>query len=57
MEASWNSSDVMNAVKSQNVQASVGSIGSAPSAKDNKMVLSLTAKGLLNSVTDKYISI
>lgn len=47
-----NSSDVMNAVKSQNVQASVGSIGSAPSAKDNKMVLSLTAKGLLNSVTD-----
>ena len=47
-----NSNDVMNAVKSQNVQASVGSIGSAPSAKDNKMVLSLTAKGLLNSVTD-----
>ncbi len=47
-----NSSDVMNAVKSQNVQASVGSIGSAPSAKDNKMVLSLTAKGLLNSVAD-----
>ncbi len=47
-----NSSDVMNAVKSQNVQASVGSIGSAPSTKDNKMVLSLTAKGLLNSVAD-----
>lgn len=47
-----NSSDVMNAVKSQNVQASVGSIGSAPSAEDNKIVLSLTAKGLLNSVND-----
>ena len=47
-----NSTDVMNAVKSQNVQASVGSIGSAPSAKDNKIVLSLTAKGLLNSVRD-----
>lgn len=47
-----NSSDVMNAVKSQNIQASVGSIGAAPSAKDNKIVLSLTAKGLLNSVAD-----
>lgn len=47
-----NSTDVMNAVKSQNVQASVGSIGSAPSTKDNKIVLSLTAKGLLNSVHD-----
>ncbi len=47
-----NSSDIMSAVKNQNIQASVGSIGSAPSAKDNKMVLSLTAKGLLNSVSD-----
>lgn len=47
-----NSTDVINAVKSQNVQASVGSIGSAPSADDNKLVLSLTAKGLLSSVED-----
>lgn len=47
-----NSSDVINAVKSQNIQASVGSIGAAPSAEDNKMVLSLTAKGLLNTVAD-----
>lgn len=47
-----NSSDIMSAVKNQNIQASVGSIGSAPSVKENKMVLSLTAKGLLNSVSD-----
>lgn len=47
-----NSNDIMSAVASQNVQASIGSIGSAPSAADNKMVLSLTAKGLLNSVAD-----
>ncbi len=47
-----NSSDIISAVKNQNIQASVGSIGAAPSTKDNKMVLSLTAKGLLNSVAD-----
>ena len=47
-----NSSDIMSAVKNQNVQASVGSIGAAPSHKDNKLVLTLTAKGLLNSVND-----
>lgn len=46
------STDVMNAVKSQNVQASVGSIGAAPSKSDNKIVLSLTAKGLLSTVED-----
>lgn len=44
--------DVMNAVKQQNVQASVGSVGAAPSDKDNKIVLSLTAKGLLSTVED-----
>lgn len=44
--------DVMNAVKAQNVQASVGSIGAAPSAANNKIVLSLTAKGLLSTVAD-----
>ena len=47
-----NSSDVISAVKNQNIQASIGSIGAAPSTKNNKMVLSLTAKGLLNSVAD-----
>lgn len=47
-----NSSDVISAVKNQNIQASVGSIGAAPSTKNNKMVLSLTAKGMLNSVAD-----
>lgn len=47
-----NSNDIMQAVQQQNVQASVGRIGSAPSPKSNNMVLSLTAKGLLNSVKD-----
>lgn len=46
------SSDVINAVKTQNVQASVGSIGSMPSPESNLMTLSLTAKGLLTSVED-----
>ena len=47
-----NSSDIIAAVRNQNVQAAVGSIGSAPSSKDTNLVLSLTAKGLLNSVED-----
>ena len=47
-----NSDDIINAVKTQNVQASVGSIGSAPAPKGNLMTLSLTAKGLLSSVED-----
>lgn len=46
------SSDIIAAVKNQNVQAAVGSIGTAPSAEDTNLVLSLTAKGLLNSVKD-----
>ena len=46
------STDVINAVKTQNVQASVGSIGSMPSPESNLMTLSLTAKGLLTSVED-----
>ncbi len=44
--------DIVDAIKSQNIQAAVGSIGSAPSPKDSELVLSLTAKGLLNSVDD-----
>lgn len=47
-----NSSDIISAVKNQNIQAAVGSIGSAPSTKDTNLVLTLTAKGLLNSVDD-----
>lgn len=47
-----NSSDIISAVKNQNIQAAVGSIGSAPSSKDTNLVLSLSAKGLLNSVED-----
>ena len=47
-----NSTDIINKVKTQNVQASVGSIGSAPGSKNNLMTLSLTAKGLLESVED-----
>ena len=46
------STDVINAVKTQNVQASVGSIGAAPSPESNLITLSLTAKGLLSSVKD-----
>ena len=46
------SSDVVNAVSTQNVQASIGSIGSAPSTNNTAVVLSLTAKGLLNKVED-----
>jgi len=53
-----NSTDVINAVKQQNVQAAIGSIGSAPSYKNTNLVLNLTAKGLLNSVEDfSYIVI
>lgn len=44
--------DVVNAVKTQNVQASIGSIGSAPAASGSNQVLSLTAKGLLDTVED-----
>ena len=44
------SADVIAAVQNQNVQAAVGSIGSAPSSKDTNLVLTLTAQGLLNSV-------
>ena len=47
-----NSSDIIEAVRNQNVQAAVGSIGTAPSSKDTNLVLSLTAKGSLNSVED-----
>ncbi len=46
------SDDVINAVKSQNVEASVGSLGASPSPNTNPVVISLSAKGLLNTVKD-----
>ena len=46
------SSDIINAITSQNIQASIGEIGGAPSPKSTPIVLSLSAKGLLNSVKD-----
>lgn len=45
-------SAVANSIASQNVQASIGEIGAAPSTPDTPIVLSLTAKGLLNNVED-----
>lgn len=44
--------DVVSAVRSQNVQASIGEIGSAPTPENTPLLLSLTSKGLLNSVKD-----
>lgn len=46
------SDDVVSIVENQNIQASIGSIGAAPSTKDTPMVLALDAKGLLNTVKD-----
>lgn len=46
------SDDIINAIKSQNIEASVGSVGASPSPKNNPTVISLSAKGLLNSVDD-----
>ena len=44
--------DVVKAIQNQNIQAAVGSIGSAPSPENRQIVLSLNAKGLLNTVKD-----
>ena len=44
--------DVVQAIENQNVQASVGSLGAAPSPADNAFVLTLSAKGLLKTVAD-----
>ena len=46
------SNDIISAVQNQNVQASIGAIGAAPSNQKNKIVLNLKAKGLLNTVKD-----
>ena len=47
-----NVSDVLQAVESQNTQASVGAIGSSPTPKGAEILISLSAKGLLDSVED-----
>lgn len=44
--------DIVNAIEEQNIQAAVGSIGSAPADKNANLVLTLNAQGLLNSVLD-----
>ncbi len=44
--------DVANAVRSQNKQASIGSIGTAPVKSDQPIVYSLTTRGRLNSVSE-----
>lgn len=44
--------DIITAISNQNIQAGVGSIGSAPSSKDTNLVLSLMAKGQLDSVSE-----
>lgn len=44
--------DVSSAIKSQNRQASIGSIGTAPAKTNQPLVYSLTARGRLNSVSE-----
>lgn len=43
---------VVQAIESQNIQAALGSIGSAPANKGTRLVLSLNAKGFLNTVSE-----
>lgn len=42
--------DIINAIKSQNKQASIGKIGAAPTYKDQQIEYVLTAEGRLDSV-------
>ncbi|CCK81944.1 efflux RND transporter permease subunit [Desulfobacula toluolica] len=44
--------DVISAIRDQNIQAAVGSIGTAPSIKDQQVQYTLRAKGRLNSVDE-----
>src|ERR1700742_835730 len=46
------SADVINAIKSQNVQAPVGRIGARPISDDQQLQLNIQTKGRLNSVSD-----
>ncbi len=43
------SNDIVSAIAEQNIQSSMGSIGSAPNSDNTEMVLTLSAKGLLNT--------
>ncbi len=45
-------SDVVHVLETQNIQAAIGQIGSAPSPKETQLVLTLLAKGLLKTVED-----
>src|SRR6202047_4525794 len=45
-------SDVINAIKAQNVQAAVGRIGARPIANDQQLQLNIQTKGRLTSVKD-----
>ncbi|MGN1091458.1 MAG: efflux RND transporter permease subunit, partial [Alphaproteobacteria bacterium] len=45
-------SDIVSAVQSQNIQASVGRIGSQPAPKNQKFQITLTAKGRLSTVEE-----
>ena len=47
-----NSTDIINAVASQNRQASAGFLGAAPSPQQNPIVLSITTKGMLDEVEE-----
>lgn len=43
------SNDIVSAITEQNIQSSMGSIGSAPNSDNTEMVLTLSAKGLLST--------
>ena len=44
--------DIVNAIEGQNVQASIGAIGSSPSGDQIKMIYTLRTEGRLNNETD-----
>lgn len=44
--------DVVQAIEQQNIQASIGSLGTAPSTKGTSIIFSLSSKGLLKTVED-----
>lgn len=49
---SISSSEISRAIASQNAQASLGSVGSAPSDSDSPLVWSITAKGRLTNIRE-----
>ena len=46
------SQDVVSAISSQNLQASIGSVGAAPGGKDIKLIYTLKTQGRLNDPKD-----